>query len=40
MYTDGVVESNMNAVAGGGEMYAKVDDMQKMKMEASFINSQ
>ena len=40
MYTNGVVESNMNAVAGGGEMYAEVDDMQKMKVEASLINSQ
>ena len=35
MYTDGVVETNMNAVAGGGEMYAEVDEMQKMKVEAS-----
>jgi hypothetical protein len=41
MYTDGIVESNMNAVAGGGgEMYAEVDEMQKMKVEASFVNSQ
>ena len=35
MYTDSVVETNMNAVAGGGEMYAEVDEMQKMKVEAS-----
>ena len=35
MYTDGVVETNMSAVAHGGEMYAEVDEMQKMKIEAS-----
>lgn len=35
MYTDGVVETNVNAVAGGGEMYAEVDEMQKLKVEAS-----
>ena len=35
MYTDSVVETNMTAVAGGGEMYAEVDEMQKMRAEAS-----
>ena len=35
LYSDGVVETNMDAVAGGGEMYAEVDEMKRIKMEAS-----
>ena len=33
MYTDGVVETNMAAVVSGGDMYAEVDEMKKMKDE-------